>query len=261
MKTLKKWLVVVQVAMPLLFFSATSLKAADAYYYEIKVYHFKTDTQEKRLNAFFKDALVPSLHDAGIKNVGVFRPIKQDTDKRFYVFIPCKNWEQLEGLDQKLSKDKSYNKDGKDYVDASFNSYPYTRIETIILRAFEDMEEPAKPKLKADKAARVYELRSYESASEKAGASKIKMMNDGGEMKLFKKLDFNAVFYGKVIAGSRMPNMMYMTTFNSKEERDARWKEFGESSDWKKLVAKEEYQHNMNKSDIWLLHPMDYSDF
>jgi hypothetical protein len=244
-----------------LLFSATSLKAADAYYYEIKVYHFKTDTQEKRLDAFFKDALVPSLHDAGIKNVGVFKPITQDTDKRFFVFIPCDDWEQLEGLEEKLSKEKSYNKHGKDYVDASFNNYPYTRIETIILRAFDDMEEPAKPKLKADKKDRVYELRSYESGSEKAGVSKIKMMNDGGEMKIFKKLEFNAVFYGKVIAGSSMPNMMYMTTFNSKEERDAHWQKFADSPDWKKLAAKEEYQHNMTKSDIWFLRPTDYSDF
>jgi hypothetical protein len=130
-----------------------------------------------------------------------------------------------------------------------------------LLRAFDEMEKPDEPDLKADKAARVYELRSYESGSEKAAASKIDMMNDGGEMKIFKKLKFNAVFYGKVIAGSHMPNMMYMTAFNSMEERDARWKECGESSDWKKLAAQEEDQHNMSKATIWLLRPMDYSDF
>ncbi len=124
------------------------------------------------------------------------------------------------------------------------------------------MKEPEVPKkLKAPKADRVYELRSYESANEKAGVSKIKMMNDGGEMKIFKKLNFYAVFYGKVLAGSRMTNMLMMTIFNSKEERDAQWKKFGDSPDWKKLQAQEEYQHNMNKADIWLLHPLECSDF
>jgi len=261
MKTQKKWLVTALALVAPLLLLTTTLKAASAYYYEVKIYHFKTDTQEKRLDAFFKDALVPSLHDEGIKKVGIFKPITQDTDKRIFVFIPCKNWEQLEELDEKLAKDKSYNKDGADYVSSSYGGYPYTRIETIILRAFEEMEEPDVPKLKAAKADRVYELRSYESPNEKAGVSKIKMMNDGGEMKIFKKLDFNAIFYAKVLAGSRMPNMMYMTTFNSKEERDAKWKQFADSPDWKKLAAEEEYQHNMSKSDIWLLRPMDYSDF
>jgi hypothetical protein len=35
----------------------------------------------------------------------------------------------------------------------------------------------------------------------------------GGEVPLFVRLGFNAVFYGEVIVGSHMPNLMYMTTF------------------------------------------------
>jgi hypothetical protein len=74
------------------------------------------------------------------------------------------------------------------------------------------------PKLNGPKLLRVYELRSYESYTEKIHANKVQMFNEGGEIDLFKQLNFNAVFYGSVVSGSRMPNLMYMTTFENKAD-------------------------------------------
>jgi len=129
------------------------------------------------------------------------------------------------------------------------------------LHAFEKMPHPALPQLSAPKAERVYELRSYESPTEQYHISKVQMFNAGGEVSLFKRLNFNAVFYADVLAGSHMPNLMYMTTFNSKADRDAHWKTFGSDPEWKALSAKPEYQHNVSKAEITFLHPTDYSDF
>ena len=36
------------------------------------------------------------------------------------------------------------------------------------------------------------------------------------------------MFYASVLAGARMPNLMYMTTFENQAERDAHWKTFGD---------------------------------
>jgi hypothetical protein len=74
-------------------------------------------------------------------------------------------------------------------------------------------------------------------------------------------LKFNAVFYAEVLSGSHMPNLMYMTTFNSKEDRDKHWETFSNDPVWKTLVALPEYQHNVSKADIIFLHPAEYSDF
>ncbi len=61
---------------------------------------------------------------------------------------------------------------------------------------------------------RAYELRSYESPTEKLYWNKVEMFNKGDEIGLFKRLNFNAmVFYGEVVAGSRMPNLMHLTDF------------------------------------------------
>jgi len=243
-------------------FGATTATADGRYYYEIKLYHFKTQTQEDRMDTYLQNAYLPALHRLGIKNVGVFKPLPTDTlGLRMYVLIPFKTWNQLEALNEKLAADQQYASDGKDFINAAYNDLPYTRMETIVLRAFPKMLEPAVPELTADKPDRVYELRSYESPTEAFNVNKVKMFNDGDEVGLFKRLNFNAVFYAEVIAGSHMPNLMYMTTFNSKQDRDKHWDAFSNDPYWKKLVALPEYQHNVSKADILFLHPTAYSDF
>ena len=61
------------------------------------------------------------------------------------------------------------------------------------------------------------------------------MFNQGGEIALFEKLKFNAVFYGEALAGNQKPNLMYMTTFSDLKSHDELWKAFGGSPEWKKI--------------------------
>jgi hypothetical protein len=243
-------------------FSGLYVQAATPYYYQIKIYHFKSKTQEDRLDTYLKTAYLPALHKAGIKSVGVFKVVKQDSvDKKLYVFVPYKTWAALENTDQNLLKDKTYLDAGKDYLEAQYNDPTYTRIETIVLRAFPNSPEPALPNLTAPKAERIYEMRSYESATEKYNASKVKMFNAGDEIGIFKSYDFNAVFYAEVIAGSHMPNLMYMTTFNSMQDNKDKWKLFFADEKFKALGKMAEYQKNVSKGESFFLYPTDYSDY
>jgi hypothetical protein len=132
-------------------------------------------------------------------------------------------------------------------------------METILLQAFPLAPQLQVPALKAEKKDRVYELRSYESATEKIFKNKVQMFNEGDEIGLFKRLNFNAVFYSEVIAGGKMPNLMYMTSFENMADRDAHWKSFVDAPYWKKLSAMPEYQHNVSHIDITFLRPTDYS--
>ena len=74
------------------------------------------------------------------------------------------------------------------------------------------------------------------------------MFNKGNEIALFNRLGFNAVFYGEVLVGSKMPNLMYMTSFENRASRDAHWKAFSEDPEWKKLSAMSEYKNNVSKN-------------
>lgn len=231
-------------------------------FYEIRIYHLKDEAQEKRVDDFLAKALIPALHRTGISNVGVFKPVEQDiSDRKIFVLIPYKQFSAIAKLQDILLKDKQFNADGKDYLDASFDNPPYTRIESILLKAFSHHPELQLPALKGPKADRVYELRSYEGHTEKISKNKIHMFNEGGEVPLFKRLGFNAVFYGEVLAGPRMPNLMYMTTFDNKSSRDEHWKAFSADAEWKKLSANPEYQNNVSKNTILFLRPMEYSDY
>lgn len=231
-------------------------------YYQLKIYHYKTQVQEDRLDQYLQQAYVPAIHRAGIKYVGIFKPVtQQDSDRKIYVFTPFPSLDKLAGIEQLLQADAKYLADGKDYIDADYKNAPYNRIETIVLQAFPGMPSTAVPNLTAAKADRVYELRSYESATEKYNVNKVRMFNVGDEIGLFKRLNFNAVFYSEVISGSRMPNLMYMTTFNSKADRDKHWEAFGSDPQWKTLIAKDEYKNNVIHADMIFLHPTEYSDF
>lgn len=254
------------IAIPLYFLQAFLLpaygKSPKSEFYEIRIYNLENAEQEKRIDDYLKNALLPALHRNKIKKIGVFKPIGNDTaiNKRVYLLIPFKSVKQFTELQNVLKKDKAYNIDGKVYIEAAYNQPPYKRIESTLLRAFSSAPVLQVPVLNGEKSQRIYELRSYESPTEKLYLNKVHMFNEGGETAIFKQLGFNPVFYGEVILGNRMPNLMYMTSFENKASRDALWKKFGESPEWKKLSSIPFYKNNMNKSEKIFLNPTAYSD-
>jgi NIPSNAP len=232
-------------------------------YYEIKIYRIADKTQEGMTDAFLREVYLPALHRAGIPVAGVFKPVEADTafGKLIYVFIPFKTLDQFLQLPALLEKDKVYTEASKSFIDAPYDNPPYKRCEIILLKAFMNMPEFEAPKFSTVPGEKIYELRSYESATEAKAVKKIEMFNQGGEIDLFKNLSFDAVFYGEVLIGSHMPNLMYMITFPDMKSHDAKWKSFGESDSWKKLSGMGEYKNTVSKANPYLLHPTSYSDF
>jgi hypothetical protein len=236
--------------------------AADRELYQLRIYHLKDKQQEERVDAFLKDAYLPALHKLGIQKVGVFKPIGNDTtaDRRVMVLVPFKSYGQLLSVTDQLEQDKSFERNAQ-YWTAAYNNPPYARLEVIAIQSMDDKLRLQEPPLKGPRAERIYELRSYESATEKIHLNKVQMFVQGNEIGLFKRLGFNAVFYGRVLAGSHMPNLMYLTTFENQAARDEHWKTFGADPEWKKLSALPQYQNNVSKNEQLFLYPTAYSDY
>tara|TARA_R110002049_G_scaffold9962_2_gene49688 strand:+ start:73293 stop:74105 length:813 start_codon:yes stop_codon:yes gene_type:complete len=232
-------------------------------YYQLKIYTFENEDQEKVTDTYLKNAYLPGLKKLGIQNVGVFKPVPNDKDtiQKTYVLMPFKTVNQFLFLKENLSKDTTYLKAGNSYINAPHDQTPYKRIESIVLKAFADMPIMRPSALNSPRSERIYELRSYESPTEQYHKNKVTMFNEGGEVKLFDQLDFNAVFYGEVISGAKMPNLMYMTTFANQESRDAHWKSFGNAPEWKTLSEEPKYKNNVSHIDISFLYPTEYSDY
>ncbi|WP_405380926.1 NIPSNAP family protein [Maribacter sp. LLG6340-A2] len=260
MKTLKSLL-----QLTAIFIMACSYTAygQDREFYELKTYTIKDAHQEKRMDQYLEKAYIPALKRMGIPYVGVF---KMHNDKyrpsnKIFILIPYKTLAQFESTEKLLALDKAHLTQGADYINASFDNPPYERINSVLMRAFEDMPKMKPTTVEGPRKERVYELRSYESPTEALYKNKVHMFNQGGEVTLFNELGFNAVFYAEVISGDRMPNLMYMTTFTDMNKRDALWKNFGDSPKWKEISSMKKYQNNMNKLDKDLLYPTSYSDY
>lgn len=256
---------ILPVLMLLMTFAISALGSGPAkqQYYEIRIYHVTDKTQEGKVDAYLKEAYLPALHRAGIPIVGVFKPVEADTafGKLIYILIPLKTVDQFMQLPGLLLKDKVFADAGKSFTDAPFSEPPYKRYESIFLKAFMDFPQFSAPKFSNSPSERIYELRSYESATDAKAVKKIEMFNQGGEIDIFKKLEFNPVFWGEVLLGSHMPNLMYMTTFSDMKSHDEHWKAFGATEEWKKLSGMEEYKNTVSKANPYLLHPTSYSDF
>lgn len=253
---------VVALAFTCLFVSQISAKEKNAWY-QITVYHFTSSSQEALIDRFLKDALLPELHKKGIMNVGVFKPITNDTagDKTVFVLRTFKSIEKLTKSADELWNVSSFGSAASEYINSDSKTPPYTRTENMVVKAFDMAPKLTLPNLTSAKNNHIYEFRSYEAANERLHNSKVHMFNQGGEVALFSRLNFNAVFYGTVVAGSKMPNLVYMTSFENMVERDAHWKAFSADPEWKRLSSLSQYQNTVSHADIVIMKAADYSDF
>ena len=230
-------------------------------YIVVKVYHASDSSQLATIDQYLQNSFLPTLTKSGFSRIGAFSAVDIDTakDKRMYVVVPLSALTQLEKLNAATEQALADSSRSRTYISAAYNQPPYNRMETIVLRTFEGAPQVKASGTKGSWKDKVYELRSYESATEALHANKVRMFNSG-EIDLFQRLGFNAVFYGQVIAGSQMPNLMYITSFDNKAARDEHWKSFGSDPQWKEMSAKPEFQHNVSKNTSIFLHPRPYSN-
>jgi hypothetical protein len=231
-------------------------------YYQLKIYTIENEQQEERMDRFLEKAYLPALHRAGITKVGVFKPVQEDANrgKLILVLIPFQSPGEFDKLSSVLDDDPVYQDAGRDYLEAGYDNPPYRRIESILLRAFEGWPELHVPEHPTPPSERIYELRSYQGATERIYERKVEMFNVAGEIGLFVQLGFQPVFFGEVISGADMPNLMYMTTFSSLDSQQEHWKAFQASPEWIRMKEIEKYKNTVSHTDKWILHPAVYSD-
>jgi len=236
--------------------ATTNSKKSGTEFYELRIYTLKNDAQQKLVEDYFQNAFIPALNRLGSKNVGVFTELKPDSQTRIFAIIPYNSLDDFLYIQSKLSADADYNKQGAPYLSAPLASPAYDRIESSLLQAFTHM-----PKLEVpQKKQRIFELRRYESPTEASGKSKIAMFNDSGEIGIFKRLNFNPVFYSETLIGAVRPNLVYMITFDDMNDHDQKWKAFGADADWNRLRSMPEYPDAIvSRITSTLLVPTAYS--
>jgi hypothetical protein len=237
-------------------------KTPEQEYYQMKVYSLDTIGPADQLDDYLKEAYIPAIHRAGIKNVGVFKTIRNKNENQhlIIVLIPYNSISQFEELTHLLEKDHEYNVKAKNFFEASHEQAPYLRMESILMRAFKGFPNYQIPDLNTEKRKRIYELRSYQSATEALHQRKVDMF-DSGESDLFVELGFQPIFFGSVLFGSEMPNLMYMTCHADEETQKKNWNSFGVHPKWQEMKKMEKYKNTVSHIDKWMLYTAEYSDF
>lgn len=233
-------------------------------YYELKIFDFSTADQEALTDDYLKQALLPALKRYGIGPVGVFKSreaLAGKGQRRTYVVIPFQSLIQFGLLEPTLAGDPDFTDAGSAFINAPFDRPPYDRTESVLLHAFEQRPQMQVSTIGGPRSDRIYELRSYESPTQAMHQNKLDMFNIGKEADIFDRLGFHPVFYGAVVSGNRMPNLMYLTTFKNQEDRDVHWDTFRADPQWNRLEGLPEYQNNVSGGEKLFLYPTEYSDY
>ena len=217
--------------------AAKPLKAQSnkQYYYEFIQYKILNNSKRKALENYWKKAAIPALNRLGIKPVGMFKPKYGPSGLNLYVLIPHKTIDSFLTSWDKISKDKKYLENGKQFIESEMTDPLYNRYDTTLLKAFTHLPGIEIPSHIKGKKSRIFEFRIYESHNRKKAKLKMKMFNEAGEIAVFKKTGLNPVMFGEAIAGVNMPYLVYMLGFENMEERDKKWEIFRTSEGWKKL--------------------------
>lgn len=225
---------------------SNAISADSPQYFELRVYTTKSADQQKLINDYWQDAAVPAYNRMGISPIGVFTELEDSPTNHIYVLIPFDSPDAFAAVPGKLANDADYQKAASDYLNTPKSAPAYVRFESSLLVAFDGMKHLAVPRSTAEKKPWVFELRMYQSHSESKGNNKVKMFNSG-EIPLMQKVDLSPVFFGQMLVGVEMPNLVYMVSSENKEAHAVHWKAFFDDPIWKKLIADPQYKDNVSK--------------
>lgn len=231
--------------------------AGQAGFLEVKTYrlHNSFESQSSRLAEHLQKSYAPAVAKAGAKLVGAFGTVIGPESPSV---ITVTHYASLAALQSSLAKLAADQKDLAG-LGSSSKGFPYTRLESSLLRCFDGMPEPLLADA-SDKSSRVMELRIYESHTLATLARKVKMFNDG-EIGIFQRLGMRPVFFGETIIGPKQPNLMYMLSFENLAARDKLWGQFVSDPEWKKISAPAELKDAEIVSNITnaILKPLPFS--
>lgn len=229
--------------------AAQAPTASPREFYQLRRYNLMSGPQLKATESYFGDALIPALTRMGMGPIGAFKlDIGQDTPAD-YLLIPGTSIEALAELDLRLAKDADFMKAAEPFWNATAAAPAFQRVETSLLAAFEGWPKVTSPASAATKGKRIFQLRTYESASNGGHVRKVEMFHSG-EFEIFLKAGFHPVFFGDALFASRMPNLTYMLSFADTQELEAKWDAFRNAPEWKKLSTSPRYASDQLVTNI-----------
>lgn len=234
--------------------------AKDNQILELRTYTLVDEAAEQRLDRYFELALIPALVRQGLGPIGAFAQASETEGGTIQVMllVPGPDVESVTAAAAKLSSDDQYLRAARAYLDTPANEPLIKRIRSELLVSFDCWPKVVVPQQTQEGQERLFELRIYESPTERRGQLKVEMFNSG-EVPIFLESGIMPVFMGQALIGDKLPNLSYMTVYDNDQARQAAWKKFSAHRDWQTLKAVEKYQGTVSKIHKSDWRPKSYS--
>ena len=233
-------------------------QSAPRQYIELRRYHLLPGRKQSAFIDFVGNAAIPAMNRAGVSRVGAFTVVYGENAPSLLLVLSHQTLDSVVSLRDRLTNDAEYARAGAAILDAPLSDPAFVRVESTLLRAFEAMPTLEPSAGAAKTTPRIFELRTYESHSDRAALNKLKMFN-AGEVPIFRRAGLTPVFFGETLIGAKMPSLTYMLTFSDITARDAAWAKFGQDPEWKSLSADPQYRDNVSAISDIILQPTAYS--
>ena len=197
--------------------STFAADATEPEFYELRAYHLRRGPMVRGFDSFFRDVAIPAWNRAGAGPVGVFDVSVGTGIPSKVVLLPFASAAALWAAHDRFTDDPAVK--AADFTNAPATSPSYLRVESSLLRAFTTIPKLELPSQTAANQPRIFELRTYESHSEKAHQAKVEMFNTG-EIAIFRRTGLTPVFFGDTLIGSSQPNLTYLLSFPDMATRE-----------------------------------------
>ena len=226
---------------------------------ELRRYRLRNGALAARFAAYAKDALVPALGRAGLAPVGAWNVALGPDSPTLHLLIPHPDADSVVTLAGRLEADAEYRRAAASSLALPPVDPPFLGGDSSLHAAVPTLPGVEKPTGAAGGPDRIFELRTYRSATEAASRRKIEMFEAGGELALFGRVGLQTVFFGRDLVGGGLPSLTYMVVFADAAAREKAWAAFRDHPEWVKMRDDPRYADTVARIDSALLRPTDYS--
>jgi hypothetical protein len=226
---------------------------------ELRRYRLRNGVLASRFAAYAKDALVPALDRAGLGPIGAWNVAMGSDSPTVHLLICHPDAASVVTLDERLVADGEYRTAASPALALPPGELPFLACDSSLHAAVATMPAVEAPLGAAAGTDRIFELRTYKSATEAASRRKLEMFEAGEELALFRRVGVLPVFFARDLIGPGLPSLTYMVVFADGAARELAWAAFRDHPEWVKMRDDPRYADTVSTIDSALLRPTDYS--
>lgn len=209
----------------------TGDKPMSTSYFEFFYIHMQNGSQTPRMAKWLENRLLPICQKHGFGPMGFFTVAVGPNLPSTLIIFSYPSLAEMETLWGKLNSDPDY---AAAVEEVEKDEPSFYRAESMLLRS-----TPFCPPLIATPAGepphKLYELRTYESPTNRQLGYLHDRFGNAGEIDIFHKSGIHPILYADTVFGPNQPNMAYLIPFESEAHREKAWAAFGADPDWVKI--------------------------